>query len=31
VNLPEIIESTLKYDLTPTSISVQAKAGKYVL
>jgi hypothetical protein len=31
VNLPEIIESTLKYELTPTSISVQAKAGKYVL
>jgi hypothetical protein len=31
VNLPDIIESTLEYKLTPTNISVKAKAGKYVL
>lgn len=30
VNLPDIIESTLEYKLTPTNISVKAKAGKCV-
>lgn len=28
VNLPDIQESTLVYDLTPTSISVKAKSGE---
>jgi hypothetical protein len=28
VNLPDIIPDTLKYELTPTTLSVAAKAGK---
>ena len=30
VNLPDIKPETLKYNLTSTSISFEAKAGKYV-
>jgi hypothetical protein len=30
VNLPDVVESTLQCDLTPTSLKFKAKAGKYV-
>lgn len=30
INLPNIVESTLQCDLTPTSLKFKAKAGRYV-
>ena len=28
INLPDVQESTIEYDLTPTSISFKGRAGK---